>query len=501
MTSTGRRGELRALIAAGTTGARPWAIALVVAISAGTALAYALRLPQSVDNAISDSSFAILAIVVVGVAAVRSHRSRGLTRAAWGTLAITFGTMIALVLSEPNPQTGDLPLFLDLAIIPAVGFWMAVLALTAPAIPGIASLRTAADALWVGAATVIAIWPWTIDPLLAVEGRSAIAGASHLAFAVGSITLGSTVLVITPFTAGRGRIALWMFGLGGATASIAGVFHIRFFYEGTLRFGSWWDYLWTLGVGLLALAGLLTVDDELQPRQRSVRWYLGITVAPLVFAGVGIAAIESDTTKFNAAAVLLLLLAVRVIVLLIENDRLARRLTSEASHDPLTGLANRRSLQTDFVRLGALALARSRQRAFVLLDLDRFKEINDTHGHLVGDEVLKSVASDLGEAVRDDDVLVRHGGDEFVVIMLVRNRREVEQITGRLREAVLRSYDQYDGNRGVGVTMGVAIDDGLADFDRVLARADAALYQAKEFNRGTIEIAFTNRAGSDASAY
>lgn len=494
MTAIGWRHDIRELLLGGTSGARPYVLALTLATMIGTAIAYALPLSQRVDNVVSDGSFVVLSAIVVTVAAVRARWTRGLARFGWAVLATTFALVTVMLVLDPNPQSGDLPLFLDLAVLPAIGFWIAVLAFAAPALPGIASVRTAADALWVGAATVIGVWPWTIGPLLEFEGRSSLAEASHVAFAVSSITLASTVLVIIPFTAGRGRIALWSFGIGGATASLAGVFHIRYFYEETLRFGSAWDYLWTVGIGLLALAGLLAVDDELRPRARNARWYIGMTVLPLMFAAVGLVANGSGPAQLTGAVVLLGALSLRVIVLLIENERLTRSLTTEARHDPLTGLANRRTLAAGFARIGEIARAKGRLRALVVLDLDRFKLINDTHGHLVGDEVLKIVARNLRDAVRDEDVLIRQGGDEFVAVIVVRNRQEAERATERLRSAVKGRYSLPVGRLTVGATSGAALDDGTATLGDALPLADRALYRAKAVGRGSSEIAHVEDA-------
>lgn len=480
--------DTRELMFGGPSGRRPVAAALVIFTMLATAVAYSLPLNQTTDDAVSTYSFGALTLVVITVAAVRSRWTTGFYRLAWITLASSFTVIGVLVALNPNPVGDDLPIFLDIAILPAFGFWMAVLALASPALPGLASLRTAADAIWVGAATVIATWPWTIGPLVAIEGRSGLTAGAHILYGILSITLGSTVLVIIPFTAGRGRIALWAFGLGGATASLAGVFHMRFYYEGTLRFGSAWDYLWTVGIGLLAFAGLVTVENELTPRRRGVRWHVGLTVVPLLLAGIGLAANGSFTGQLTGALILLMALAARVIALLFENDRLTRSLTTQAQHDPLTGLANRRALVDGFARIGEVAQARDRQRALIILDLDRFKTVNDTHGHLVGDEVLKIVARRLREAVRDEDLLVRHGGDEFVATLLVRNRQEADRATDRIQRALQGHYELPVGPLTLGVTMGVALDNGRAALDDLLPIADQALYRAKELGRGSVEV-------------
>ena len=294
--------------------------------------------------------------------------------------------------------------------------------------------------------------------------------------------------MIIPHTAGRGRIALWFLGLGGAVASAAGVFHIRFFYEGSLRFGSWWDYLWTLGLGILALGALASTENELEPRRRNVRWHALITVLPLGLAATAIITTDPGTGHLVGAVSLLGALSLRVIALLAENDRLNRSLTDEARNDPLTGLGNRRALETGIARIGDEARHARGLRAVVVIDLDHFKEVNDTHGHLVGDEVLRIVARRLRDAVRDRDLLVRHGGDEFVAVMTVRDEREALRAAERLGAAVRTNYALPVGNLTIDATMGVALDLGDTALEEMMAVADGALYAAKADARGSVHL-------------
>ena len=260
MTVAGWRADTLDLLVREGSRARQLILLLTLGVIGGTAVLYALPLGQGTDDAVSNASFTALASTVIIVSVARARSSGGFHRIAWTLVAVSFIVTTLLFTIDPQGSDGELSLALHFAVIASVGFWAAVIALSAPALPGLASLRTAADSFWVSSALVIAVWPWTVEPLLDTVGPTSFERALHLSFAISAITLSTSVLVIIPNTAGRGRIALWFLGIGGATVSVAGVFHIRFHYEGTLRFGSWWDYLWTLGIGILAIAALASVE-------------------------------------------------------------------------------------------------------------------------------------------------------------------------------------------------------------------------------------------------
>ena len=169
-----------------------------------------------------------------------------------------------------------------------------------------------------------------------------------------------------------------------------------------------------------------------------------------------------------------------------ERQTAEARLQFLAHHDDLTGLPNReRCLES----LGA-ALARARrdgtQIGVLALDLDRFKEVNDTFGHAAGDVLLRDVAARLRENTREEDIVARLGGDEFIVVQVgVVQPDGAAQLAERLIRALAEPYD-LDGHRTlVGASVGVAVTpiDGDAA-DVLLSRADTALYRAKAEGRG-----------------
>ncbi|WP_242658384.1 GGDEF domain-containing protein [Klenkia brasiliensis] len=163
-----------------------------------------------------------------------------------------------------------------------------------------------------------------------------------------------------------------------------------------------------------------------------------------------------------------------------------------SSTDPLTGLANRRSLVAGGDRLWRQALRDGAAVAAFVLDLDRFKELNDEHGHAAGDAVLQAVATSLTGAVRPADVLARTGGEEMVVLGLVHGAADAEQLGERLRAAVQRAGHRL---HPVTASVGVALagprpgDDPQDAVRKLIDRADLAMYTAKQAGRDRVELA------------
>jgi diguanylate cyclase (GGDEF)-like protein len=156
-----------------------------------------------------------------------------------------------------------------------------------------------------------------------------------------------------------------------------------------------------------------------------------------------------------------------------------------AEHDALTGLLNREGL-------AVWASANSAERFAVLaLDLDGFKPINDTHGHAVGDELLKGVAGAMQLRLRPGDAAARLGGDEFLCVLLPRAGEDAsasaEAAAARLIQALAAGVETSAGTLPVGCSAGYAVvPDDAPDLNSAIKRADAGLYAAKRAGRGTI---------------
>lgn len=157
-----------------------------------------------------------------------------------------------------------------------------------------------------------------------------------------------------------------------------------------------------------------------------------------------------------------------------------------AFHDTLTGLANRSIFDTRLAQSLAAARAQGNSIALLYLDLDGFKNINDTLGHPAGDALIRAVAQRLRNEVRETDLVARLGGDEFAIIQTgITSPGEAEILCLRLLEAIYEPFDLAGAEARVGVSVGVAFGPGDADDRSELTRkADIALYEAKAAGKG-----------------
>jgi len=157
-------------------------------------------------------------------------------------------------------------------------------------------------------------------------------------------------------------------------------------------------------------------------------------------------------------------------------------LLHHSHHDALTGLANRLQL-ADWMERPARA-----GDSVLYVDLDGFKAVNDTYGHAAGDALLVAVAARLRAQVRRDDLVVRVGGDEFVIVCPGASRSDAEELARRVVEAIGRPLHAAQGDLHVRASIGVATGDDRATFEGLIARADLALYRAKAAGAGPIAV-------------
>jgi diguanylate cyclase (GGDEF)-like protein len=179
----------------------------------------------------------------------------------------------------------------------------------------------------------------------------------------------------------------------------------------------------------------------------------------------------------------------------------AKLLESMALQDPLTGLANRRLLPERVWMAIAHARRNKSAMAVVYLDLDGFKEVNDTRGHAAGDLLLKMVAERLLGAVREEDTVARLGGDEFMIALWhVNGAEDTAKVAEKLIDVVAEPYDIEKQNVAITISAGASIyPDHGEDADALMKSADVALYEAKRAGKNTYRLA-TDAPGSVADS-
>jgi diguanylate cyclase (GGDEF)-like protein len=164
-----------------------------------------------------------------------------------------------------------------------------------------------------------------------------------------------------------------------------------------------------------------------------------------------------------------------------------RRLTEAALRDPLTGIYNRRHFDERLLAEFSGARRHGTPLSLLIIDVDHFKKVNDTHGHLAGDAALQMVASVLQEATRKEDILARYGGEEFVVLARATDLGGAALFAERMRKKVEGSVCKWQNKEiSVTVSIGVAQLSKSATMEDFIDSADRAVYQAKHAGRNRV---------------
>ncbi len=168
--------------------------------------------------------------------------------------------------------------------------------------------------------------------------------------------------------------------------------------------------------------------------------------------------------------------------LLIENIALKIENKNQSLLDPLTKLCNRRRLYLHIEKLMPITRRSGEPFSIIMLDIDHFKQYNDTHGHSAGDDLLVKVSKYLLECSREQDLVVRYGGEEFIVVLPSTNIEQAKVIAERIHASIKENTD-------VTISAGLAIYSDQMDFEKLVKQADKALYAAKEDGRNRFIVA------------
>ncbi|MCM2314082.1 MAG: EAL domain-containing protein [Thermoanaerobaculia bacterium] len=341
--------------------------------------------------------------------------------------------------------------------------------------------------------------------LLAIWGSMAIMGtplvlalfAAHLAL----LALGYWETAGGNVAPRGGEVALVLgFVLGGA-AGIAGI-------DDPLRLGG----AVAAVSGALVFAGALLVAwrsrESLSQGMITFSVLSAISALPPFAVGLALfgGAPSLTALQFLALLVSLPTFGCAFVVLLMEDSRLAAASTAAeherlAYHDPLTGLPNRMLLEDRLRQVLAVRDREGSSCALLFVDLDHFKEINDSLGHAAGDELLREVAARINSVLRLSDTLARFGGDEFVVLVpRVTSAEDAMTVASKLIEAVRRPLRLAGSDLLVTASVGIAISpEHGADGETLVRSADAAMYRAKRQGRNDFQV-FTPAMSAPAKA-
>ena len=356
--------------------------------------------------------------------------------------------------------------------------------------------RGVASSVWwdaavgsLGAAAVLAV---VLRPVLdpALAGPPSLATVVLAGYPLFDLLLVAAVAGIAALRDVRmgSRWALLVAGL--MVFAAADVIYALKMTSGTYVFGTASDTVWAIGIALMALwvDGTAQQDRPAIQETRPATGAMALAVSSVAtLAGLGVLLTNTwapvSTLAVALAGVTLLVAAARSQVAFRLLARMAdlRRLT--AATDELTGLPNRRALYAE--GHARLAEPQRRRQALLILDLDKFKEVNDSLGHRAGDQFLIQVGARLREHLRGADLLARLGGDEFAVLLDDAGHDEATEVAVKLRAAIEKPFALDDIALHTSVSVGIALfpDDG-PDLSALLRKADIAMYKAKTSGHG-----------------
>jgi diguanylate cyclase (GGDEF)-like protein len=247
-----------------------------------------------------------------------------------------------------------------------------------------------------------------------------------------------------------------------------------------------------IALAALAPAGGTPAGDGVRARRRGDIAHLLLPIVLVAVAGAFVATqnalgLHVDAVEAAIAYAVIAVFLVRQVIASVQMSAAQHELTHRAHHDPLTGLANR-ALLADRLRVAVERHRReARPFALIVVDLDDFKDVNDSLGHLAGDRVLRAIGERLGGCVRASDTVARLGGDEFAV--LIDGSGEAPAHVGRRLLAAMRQPFEI-GGAAVRVTASLGIAEPAAgehpSADELVHRADVAMYAGKRAGKDTL---------------
>lgn len=217
-----------------------------------------------------------------------------------------------------------------------------------------------------------------------------------------------------------------------------------------------------------------------------------VTIEPVLFKSVPIAVILlAKSEAFKAGYTKQLSIFTQSLAIAMHNALEHEQLQKLAALDPLTGVLNRRFGMVRLREEYARSIRRGVPLGLLMFDIDHFKQVNDTYGHVVGDRVLKDIAALIRQGLREGDVLMRYGGEEFLAILPGASREDVLGVAERARYLV-RDHKTHYGDSLIGVTISGGGDSmpesSVTSELTLISNADAALYLSKDTGRDRVTL-------------
>lgn len=451
------------------------------------------RLPERTIGIVDDVFCVMLDAVTILFTAAAARATGGRRRAAWtvmtaAMLAWLMGDAIWMYYDirerDPFPSPADIPylLYPVLAVV--------ALLLFPTRRPARAAGRPILDGIIVAGSLFIVSWRTVMAAVYRSTGMHSLEMFVSLAYPATAVALLTVAAVVLVRSGSGQRLTLLLLTLGLALSALASGFfsYVAAFSE--YASGQLLDIGWVASAVLIIVASSVdrNADYRAEDPPELVSWAsVLLPYIPLMLSVVVIMTTTGDPeTGGPVQAVALVLVAavmVRQFLADRENRRLLNTIADRATHDPLTGLANR----TLFGERLARMLGNGSPAAVLALDLNGFKQVNDTLGHAAGDVVLVQVAERLQSSVRHGDMVARLGGDEFAI--LIEGRAEqADQVAARVMEGF--EVPIVAGGRAVavGVSIGIAVapdgqDGPPPTAEGLVEQADLAMYAKRSAGR------------------
>jgi diguanylate cyclase (GGDEF)-like protein len=418
-------------------------------------------------------------------------------RRAWILLEVSFACQVVAhiisLIRDFLPGLAAYPTISDYLYLVAIPFVVGGLLLLPVARRSRAErLRLLIDSLIVVAGACMVLWFLEIGPLVQMQAVDPVAIAFSTAVPVLDLLLAFALILLLLLRPEAGAAIGLLSGSMALKVVADSTYTVAYIQFGVaFRPGSWPFLLWAAG----AFLTLLAVHRRLrqagpQPGERHGRGRLGwLPYGAIVLAYGLIAFVARHQALYPLGGMIFGGIAITTLVIARQMfaQRENRRL---AVTDPLTGLSNRALITERLTAMIGQPPRADRHGAVLLIDLDRFKPINDAYGHEAGDVVLKAVATALRAVIRSGDTAGRLGGDEFAVVLPgLPSRAAAEGIAQRLVGALRTPVIFGEVLLGVEASIGVAFrDETTADTEQLLAHADAAMYAVKRSGRGHYRV-------------